>query len=210
MKRRSLILSTGNPNKVEEIKNILRNLPIDVISKDKIGFKGFEVEEDGNTLEENAIKKAQSLVGKVDGIIMADDTGLFVDHLNGEPGINSARYSGANATSEKNIIKLLNKLEDVPMEKRTATFKTVIALITEKGNIITVTGECKGYIGFELRGNSGFGYDPLFIVEGYNKTFAELGDIKNKISHRAKALDKLKVEVMNILKDDVYENSSDK
>lgn len=209
MERRRLILSTGNKNKVMEIKDILKDLPIEVLSKDDLGFKNFDVEENGKTLEENAIKKAKELKKKVNGMVMADDTGLFVDYLNGEPGINSARYSGEDATDEKNIEKLLKKLEGVPMEKRKAQFKTVIALITEDDRTITVEGVCKGYIGFEKKGESGFGYDPLFIVDGYGKTFAELGeDIKNKISHRAKALENLRKEIGNILEDDGHEDIS--
>lgn len=209
MKTRNLILSTGNPNKVSEIKEILKDLPINVLSKDEIGLKKFDIEEDGKTLEENAIKKAKAISEKVEGIVMADDTGLFVDYLDGEPGIKSARYSDPDATPEKNKAKLLDELDGVSMEKRTAAFKTVIALVTEEDNIITVIGECKGHISFEQRGKGGFGYDPLFIVEGYNKTFAELGNgIKNKISHRARALDKLRTEITNILKDDVDEDNS--
>lgn len=211
MERRRLILSTGNINKVMEIKDILKDLPIEVLSKDEAGIKNFDVDEDGETLEENAIKKAKELKKKINGIVMADDTGLFVDYLNGEPGINSARYSGPEANSEKNIEKLLKELEGVPMEKRGATFRTIIALVTEDDRTITVEGQCKGYIGFERKGESGFGYDPLFIVEGYGKTFAELGeDIKNKISHRAKALEKLRDEIVNILEDDGHEDTSHK
>lgn len=211
MRKRSLILSTGNPNKVKEIKDILKDLPIEVLSKDEVGLQSFEIEEDGDTLEQNAIKKAKALKEKVDGIVIADDTGLFVDYLNGRPGVKSARYSGADANSDKNREKLLRELEGVPMEKRSAVFKTVIALATEDGEVRTVTGECKGHISFELRGNSGFGYDPLFIVDGYDKTFAELGnDIKNRISHRARALDNLKSELTNILKDEPNENNSSK
>ena len=208
---RKLILSTGNKNKVEEIKDILKDLAIKVLSKDEVGINNLHVVEDGSTLEENAIKKAKALKDKVDGMVMADDTGLFVDYLNGEPGINSARYSGEEGNDEKNIEKLLGKLEGVPMEKRRATFKTVIALITEDNRTITVQGECKGYIGFEKKGQSGFGYDPLFIVEGYGRTFAELGEvIKNKISHRAKALENLRKEIVNILEDDGNEDTSHK
>ncbi|MCF6465401.1 RdgB/HAM1 family non-canonical purine NTP pyrophosphatase [Clostridium sp. Cult2] len=203
MTKKRLVLSTGNKHKVEEIKEILKDLPIEVFSKNDLGFNGFEIEENGETLEENAIKKATSLAGRVQGMVMADDTGLFVEYLNGGPGVHSARYSGIDATYEKNNIKLLNRLDGVPLQKRKALFKTVIALVTEHGNVITVIGECKGYIGFEPKGEEGFGYDPLFIVEGYNKTFAELGEeIKNKISHRARALDKLKIEIIKILEDD--------
>lgn len=211
MERKKLILATGNPHKVMEIRDILKDLPVDVLSKDDIGLKDFDVVENGNTLEENAIKKAKALKGKVDGMVLSDDTGLFVDYLNGEPGIRSARYSEPNPTPEKNIIKLLKELNGVPMEKRTATFITVIALITEDGRTITVKGECKGHIGFEKKGESGFGYDPLFIVDGYGKTFAELGEeIKNTISHRARALQNIRNEIINILEDGVNEDTSSK
>jgi len=209
MKKRTLVLSTGNINKVKEIRDILKDLPIDVISKDELGLKEIDVIEDGETLEENAIKKAKAIKDRVQGMVMADDTGLFVDYLNGEPGIKSARYSGPDATDEKNIQKLLKALEGVPMEKRTATFKTVIVLITEEGEVLTVTGECKGRIAFKKRGQSGFGYDPLFIVDGYDKTFAELGNnIKNHISHRAKALEKLRIVLTNLIEDGIDEDSS--
>ncbi|GFN36975.1 XTP/dITP diphosphatase [Tepidimicrobium xylanilyticum] len=203
MNRRRLILSTGNINKVEEIKDILKDLPLDVLSKKDLGLGSIEVEENGDTLEENAIIKAKSLANMVDGMVMADDSGLFVNYLNGEPGVHSARYAGINARDDENNIKLLNRLKGVPLEKRDAYFKTVIVLVTEKGEVITVTGKCEGYIGFEPKGEEGFGYDPLFVVKGYDKTFAELGEeIKNKISHRARALNKLKIEMKKILEDD--------
>ncbi len=205
MSNRELILSTGNINKVQEIKDILMDMPITVLSKEDLNIRSFEVEEDGETLEENAIKKAKALADRVEGMVMADDSGLFVDFLDGgrAPGVHSARYAGCNATDRANNDKLLKELEGVPLEKRRAKFETVIALVLENGNVITVTGECKGTIGFEPRGEKGFGYDPLFIVDGYDKTFAELGEkIKNKISHRAKALNKLKNAIMNIMRDE--------
>lgn len=211
MNRKRLILSTGNIHKVEEIRDILKDLPIDILSKDNLKLKGFIIEEDGKTLKENAIKKAIAIAEKVEGMVIADDSGLFVDVLDGAPGILSVRYSGVSSTDEKNNIKLLNQLKGFPIEKRGATFKTVIALILEDKSIITVTGECKGKIGLEIKGHEGFGYDPLFVVEGYNKTFAELGQgIKNKISHRAKALEKLKEEIIRIFEDDVDENNCSK
>lgn len=207
MDKKVLILSTGNKNKVQEIKDILKDLPIAVYSKDEIGFKNFEIEEDGHTLEENAIKKAKALSQKAEGIVIADDTGLFVDKLGGRPGVYSSRYSGENATYEENNKKLLKELNKVPMQERTATFKTVIAIVTEERQIKTVYGECEGKIAFGPRGKDGFGYDPLFIVDGYDKTFAELGeDVKNKISHRAKALEELKKQLKNIIEDDSNED----
>ena len=203
MNRKRLILSTGNSNKVEEIKYILKDLPIDVLSKNDLGFKDLEIEEDGKTLEENAIKKASILAKKVEDMVIADDSGLFVGYLNGAPGLHSARYAGDNSNDRANNIKLLNELKDVPLEKRDAYFRTVIALIGVDGKVTILTGECKGTIGFEPKGNKGFGYDPLFIVEGYDKTFGELGEeVKNKISHRAKALEKLREEIGKMVEDE--------
>lgn len=207
MQKRTIILSTGNIHKVQEIKDILKDLNLNILSKDDVGLKEFDVEEDGDTLEENAIKKAKCLSEKVDGIVIADDTGLFVDKLNGEPGVYSSRYAGEHVTYEDNNRKLLANLEGVPLNERTAVFRTVIAIVTEGKRVMTVCGECKGKIGFQLRGDAGFGYDPLFIVDGYEKTFAEMGEeIKNKISHRAKALEELKKKLKDILEDGNGEN----
>ncbi|WP_313758626.1 XTP/dITP diphosphatase [Tissierella sp.] len=203
MKKRKLILSTGNQHKVEEIKNILEGLSIEVVSKKDVGLGELEVIEDGDTLEENSLKKAKALAEKLEHMVLADDSGLFVDILNGEPGVYSSRYAGEEGNDIKNNDKLLHELKDIPLIKRGAKFKTVIALITENKEVIVVYGECIGKIGFELKGKNGFGYDPLFIPDGYSKTFAELGeDVKNKISHRAKALENLKKELKNILEVD--------
>lgn len=200
MKKRKLVLSTGNQHKVEEIKNILEGLSIEVVSKKDVGLGELDVVEDGYTLEENSLKKAKALAEKLDYMVLADDSGLFVDILNGEPGVYSSRYAGEEGNDVKNNDKLLHELKDMPLNKRTAKFKTVIVLITENKEIIVVSGECAGKIGFELKGKNGFGYDPLFIPEGYNETFAELGEeVKNKISHRAKALENLKEALKNIL-----------
>lgn len=200
MNKKTLIISTDNKHKIMEIKDILKDMPINILSKTEAGFAGIEVIEDGKTLEENAVKKALEIAKETDSIVIADDTGLFVDKLNGEPGIYSSRYAGENATYEDNNRKLLKELEGVPLEERKAKFKTVIAIITENKDVKLVTGECSGKIAFELKGNKDFGYDPLFIVDGYNKTFGELGeDIKNTISHRARALQKLKEELKKII-----------
>ncbi|HZJ98724.1 MAG TPA: XTP/dITP diphosphatase [Tissierellaceae bacterium] len=200
MEYRKLILSTNNDHKVEEIKKILIDMPIEVLSKNEMGISNFEVIEDGKSLEENSIKKAKALADSVEYMVMADDSGLFVEALNGAPGIYSSRYAGEEANDEKNNIKLLDDLKDKAMEKRRASFITVIALITEEKEIFTVKGECKGYINFEAKGSNGFGYDPIFIPIGYDKTFAELGhDVKNKISHRAKALRAMQDLLSNIL-----------
>lgn len=191
--RSKIILSSGNKHKINEIKDILKNMPFDVVSKDDLGYKDFDVVEDGSTLEENAFKKAEELHMLVKGIVIADDTGLFVDALNGEPGVYSARYAGESVSYKDNNNLLLKNLKNFPMEKRTAKFKTVIAVVFEDGKRIMAEGTCSGKIAFEERGENGFGYDPLFIVDGVDKTFAEMTEEeKNKISHRAKALLNLK------------------
>lgn len=200
MTKRKLVVSTGNQNKIKEIKNILQGLPIEVLSKKEIGFEDLSVIEDGDTLQENSIIKAKALAEKLDYMVLADDSGLFVDILDGKPGVHSSRYAGEEGNDGKNNEKLLRELKNVPLEKRTAKFKAVIALITEDKEIKVVEGQCKGIIACENKGHNGFGYDPLFIPHGYDKSFAELGeDIKNKISHRAKALESLKKEIQKIL-----------
>lgn len=190
---RRIILSSGNVHKVNEIKGILQDMPFEVVSKDDLGYQDFDVVEDGITLQENALKKAEELHKLTKGIVIADDTGLFVDALNGEPGVYSARYAGEDATYADNNRLLLSKLKDYPKEKRTAYFKTVIAVILEDGSKLFAEGICKGYIELQERGIRGFGYDPLFVVQGTDKTFSEMTEAeKNTISHRANALRNLK------------------
>lgn len=211
MSKKTLVVSTDNSHKITEIKDIMKDMDIEILSKTEAGLGDVEVIEDGDTLEDNATIKALEIAKRTDGIVIADDTGLFVDKLNGEPGVYSSRYSGENATYSDNNKKLLEKLEGIPLEQRTARFRTVIAIILEDKSIRLVSGECSGKIGFELSGENGFGYDPLFIVDGYGKTFAELGErVKNSISHRARALINLKQELNNVLEDEENENSSNK
>ncbi len=190
---RRIILSTGNVHKINEIKAILKDMPFVLISKNDLGYEDFDVVEDGETLEENALKKAEELHKLTGGIVIADDTGLYVDALNGEPGVYSARYAGQGAAYADNNKLLLCRLKDLPIEKRTAYFKTVIAVILEDGTKLMAEGICRGYIGLEERGRRGFGYDPLFVPEGKDKTFSEMSEEeKNKISHRSNALKNLK------------------
>ncbi len=190
---RRIILSSGNKHKVSEIKDILKDMPFEVVSKNDLGYNDFDVEEDGTTLEENAFKKAIELHKLTKEIVIADDTGLFVDVLNGEPGVYSARYAGEPTSDKNNRVLLLKKLENIPFEKRTAYFKTVIAIVFEDGSKMTAEGKISGVISFEEKGQNGFGYDPLFIVEDSGKTFAEMSEEeKNEISHRARALQNLK------------------
>lgn len=194
MEKRKLVLSTGNKHKVDEIKDILKDLNIEILSKKEVEIEEFDVAEDGLTLEENSIKKAKELAKRTNFMVIADDTGLFVDALDGEPGIYSSRYAGEDGNDKKNCSKLLANLDGI--KNRKANFKTVIALITEDKKVFTVEGICNGEIELEEKGKAGFGYDPLFKPQGYNETFSELGEAeKNKISHRAKAL----AELRNVL-----------
>lgn len=195
---RKLVVSTGNKHKIYEIKDILKDLDIEVLSKNDIDIEEFDVVEDGLTLADNSIKKAKALAERTNYMVIADDSGLFVDALNGEPGVYSSRYAGEEGNDKKNNQKLLENLVD--KDDRNGAFKTVIALITEDKKIYTVEGVCKGTIALEPKGNNGFGYDPLFVPKGYDKSFAELGeDIKNTISHRALALVELKIILKKIL-----------
>lgn len=189
----NIIVSTDNQGKLYEIKEKLQGYKI--LSKSEAGYKNLEIIEDGNTLEENAKKKVLSFDSSND-IIIGDDTGLFVDALNGSPGIFSARYAGLGASDYENRKKLLINLEGI--HNRSAFFKTVIA-INYKNNIIFVEGICQGEILLEEKGEKGFGYDQIFRPRGSEYSFAEIGiDLKNKISHRALALEKLNAILKNL------------
>lgn len=208
---RKLVLSTGNKNKVYEIKEILKDLPIEVLSKDDVGLGHVNVIEDGTTLTENSVKKAVALSEHTDYMVMADDSGLFVDSLNGDPGVYSNRYAGEEGNDLANNIKLLDAMKNIPTEERGAKFLTLISLVTEDKEVITIQGQLLGSVGTELQGDKGFGYDPLFIPKGYDKTFALLGqEIKNSISHRAQALKEMKAVITKLLEDDENENNSSK
>lgn len=200
---RKIVISTNNKNKLKEIKKILKDLDIEVLSKKDLDLENFDVVEDGDTLEKNSIKKAKALKSKTKYMVMADDSGLFVDILNGEPGVHSARYAGIDGDDLSNNKKLLKNMRDISLEKRNAHFKSVIVLITESDKIITVSGKCNGHIAFEPQGDNNFGYDPLFIPDNYEESFAQLdGKIKNEISHRARALEGIKKELKELLKEE--------
>lgn len=187
-----VVLATKNEGKVREFREIMKDLPVRMLSlKD---FPDFgDIKEDGLTFEENALKKARALSSFSKDVAIADDSGLAVDLLNGAPGVFSARYAGPDARDQENNLKLLRDMEGVPVEKRGAAFICAIAIVTPDGKEYVVTGECRGRIGSEMRGNEGFGYDPLFIPDGFEKSFAELGlEIKNGISHRFKAIEAMK------------------
>ena len=187
---RKIVLSTDNKNKLREIREILEDLDVKIYGKSDIDGMDFEVIEDGDTLYDNALKKATAMAERVDYAVLADDTGLFVNALNGEPGVHSARYASEH-DDKKNREKLLNNLKD--KDDRSAYFKTQIILIDEEKNIIPIEGVCPGKISLEEKGENGFGYDSIFIPDGYNKTFAEMShEEKNEISHRSRALKNLR------------------
>lgn len=190
MSKNKILLSTRNLHKRQELEEILKGLDAEVLTLDEVGISAV-VEEDGNTFAENAIKKAGIIANLSGCITLADDSGLVVDALDGAPGIYSARFAGENANDRDNNIKLMELLKDVEVPLRTARFVCTIAICTPEGKVYTVEGRCEGRIGLQPRGEGGFGYDPLFIPEGYDQSFAELGEtVKNRISHRGKALQK--------------------
>lgn len=186
---KKIILASNNKNKIREVSEILSPLGYEVVSQREAGAD-FEVEETGKTFAENAALKARAVYDFCKTPVIADDSGLEVDFLNGAPGVYSHRYAGENATDADRNNKLLGELSGVPEEKRGAQFVCTICFIDENGNEETVKGVCRGVIGYEAKGENGFGYDPVFMYG--EKSFAELdADEKNKISHRARALDEL-------------------
>ena len=203
MKR--LILASNNKKKIKEMKEILKELDLDVKSLESENIN-IDVIEDGKTFEENAEKKAKEIYefllkrGDENFIVLADDSGLAVDYLNGEPGIYSARYAGEHGNDTKNNEKLLKNLRGLHKENRGAKFICQLAMFTDRGEYFKVTGDVKGYIIEELHGEGGFGYDPLFFYEPLNKTFAQLtSEEKNEISHRGAALKELKKVISELL-----------
>ncbi len=184
-----LVLATHNRDKVKEITALLKDTSFEVLTLDD--FPDIhEIEEDGETLEQNAYKKAKTVFDKTGLLSLADDTGLEVDALDGRPGVYSSRFSGENASYDDNVNKLLDMMEQVPDEKRSAQFRCIISIV---GHDIKkfAEGVCPGKITRDKRGDRGFGYDPVFYVHEYDKTLAEMDlELKNEISHRGLALKK--------------------
>lgn len=192
------VLATNNMKKLAEMQRILSPLGIHVVTAKMLGIDLPDVEEDGDTFEANARIKALSACEITKMPSIADDSGLCVDYLDGAPGIFSARFSGGHGDDEKNNDLLLEKLSGVEMEKRTAYYVCAISCIFPDGREISVRGECHGHIGFERDGHEGFGYDPLFLING--KSFGKYtAEEKDKISHRGNALRKLADELEKIL-----------
>jgi XTP/dITP diphosphohydrolase len=188
---RKLLVATHNRGKLAEIKELMRKLPITLV--DLTNFPQITpIEESGKTFVENASLKAAGYANATNLLTLADDSGLMVDALDGAPGIHSARYAGENASDAQRTEKLLNALIDVPETERSAQFVSAVAIADSRGRIINISvGKCMGQIAFKPAGQRGFGYDPIFIPEGFSQTFGQLESaIKNRISHRAQALSK--------------------
>lgn len=199
MKR--MIFATGNENKMVEIREILGDLPLEILSMKQAGIRA-DIEENGTSFEENALIKAREVCRLAGEMVLADDSGLEIDYLNGEPGIYSARYMGENTSYRVKNKNLMERLEGVPDEKRTARFVCAIAAVFPDGKELVVRGTVEGIIGYEERGENGFGYDPIFYLPKRGLTTAELPpEEKNSISHRGNALRKMKelLEKENLL-----------
>jgi XTP/dITP diphosphohydrolase len=185
-----LLLATNNPAKVREYRSLLKDAGYELMTPSELGIN-LSVAETGSTLRENARLKATALAAKSGLLTLADDSGLFVDALNGQPGVLSARYAGAQATDKERLDYLLSKLKDVPVEKRTAQFRCVIAITTPGGRVDFYQGQCSGLISLTPSGEGGFGYDPVFYLPRRGRTMAELPqEVKDSLSHRSRAAGK--------------------
>ena len=189
---KKVIAASRNKHKIQEMEKITEQFGFNMISRDDAQIPPVEVIEDGDTFQKNSYIKAKAILDIAKQPTIADDSGLVVDCLDGGPGVYSARFAGEDADDEQNLDKLMDMMKGVPFEKRTAAFVCCITLLFPDGEAIVAQGRCEGHIIEERRGSNGFGYDPVFVPLGYDKTFAELDEgIKNNISHRAKALKNL-------------------
>ena len=187
-----IIFATGNKDKMREIREIMADCDVHIVSMKEAGIR-VDIVEDGTTFEENAKIKARVVAAHTDAIVLADDSGLEIDALNKEPGVYSARYMGEDTSYHIKNASLIERLNGVPDEKRTARFVCAVAAAFPDGSVKTVRGTMEGRIGYEEKGENGFGYDPIFYLPEYGCTSAELsGEEKNKISHRGKALRSMK------------------
>ncbi|OIO35209.1 MAG: non-canonical purine NTP pyrophosphatase, RdgB/HAM1 family [Candidatus Omnitrophica bacterium CG1_02_44_16] len=198
--RLELLVATRNKKKLKEIKEILAYMKLKITSL--ADYKNMPcIVEDGRTFARNAIIKASTIAQFTKKLVLGEDSGLQVKALGNRPGVYSARYSGAGATDKKNNLKLLKELKNVPLKKRMARYQCSVALVDQGGLVGVVSGQCDGVIGFRPKGRCGFGYDPVFVIEKYGKTFAELGPaVKHTMSHRYKALMKLRFLMGRYLK----------
>lgn len=193
---KKLIFATSNEEKMKEIREILADGDFEILSMAQAGFR-VDVEENGATFEENARIKAQAVHDVSHTLVLADDSGLEIDYLNKEPGILSARYMGENTSYQVKNAKLLERLQGIPMERRTARFVCAVAAVFEDGRCVTVRETMEGYIGYEARGDNGFGYDPIFYMDPEGPSNSQLSmEEKNRLSHRGKALKAMKKELL--------------
>ena len=198
LKKPKLLLATNNKGKIREYQSLLRGIPYEIVTPAAQGIT-TQVAEVGGSFEENARLKATTLAKESGLLSLADDSGLEVDALGGEPGSLSHRYAGENATDADRINYLLSKLKDVPEKERTAHFRCVIAIAEPDGKVELYSGECHGIITMEPMGSRGFGYDPIFYLPELRKTMAELSlEEKNKVSHRARAAEKAREYLVKI------------
>ncbi len=197
---KKIIFATGNQGKIKEIREILSDLGVEILSMKEAGIQA-DIVEDGKTFEENALIKAAAAAAEVqeeDTVVLADDSGLEVDYLNKEPGIYSARYLGEDTSYEIKNQNIIDRLEGVPKEQRTARFVCTIAAVFPDGSTCVTRGTIEGYIGWEPAGENGFGYDPIFYVDEYQCSTAQLSmEAKNKLSHRGKALRAMKEKLLD-------------
>ena len=194
-----MIFATGNAGKMKEIRMIMEDTCEEILSMKEAGIQ-IDINESGTTYEENALIKARAVAAHTKDLVLADDSGLEIDYLNKEPGIYSARYLGEDTSYSVKNADLISRLEGVPEEKRTARVVCAIVAVFPDGRELTVRAAIEGRIGYEERGNNGFGYDPIFYVPEMGKTTAELTEAeKNQISHRGKALRLMKEELRKIL-----------
>ena len=196
-----IVFATGNAGKIREIREILQDIPLPVVSMREAGVD-VDVEENGETYEQNALIKARAVaaLASPEDIVMADDSGLEIDYLNKEPGVYSARYLGGTTSYRVKNHNLIERLEGVPEEKRTARFVCVIAAVLPDGTELTTRGVIEGRIGYEERGVGGFGYDPIFQVPEFGKSTAELTEEeKNEVSHRGRALRAMKEKLRTVI-----------
>lgn len=195
-----LLIATRNPGKLKEYEQLLAGLPVTLtyLSGERIAH---EVEETGETFADNAIHKAEEYA-RISGLLtLADDSGLEVDALDGEPGVHSARYAGPRATDEDRYQVLLERMRDVPWEERGARFRCVIAVAEPEGGVWTTEGKCEGVIALAPKGEHGFGYDPVFYLPDQEKTMAQLApEVKNRMSHRARAAQEIRPILERILR----------
>lgn len=193
-----IVFATGNAGKMKEIKSILADMGMDILSMREAGIT-LDIEENGSTYEENALIKARAVAAETKDIVLADDSGLEIDYLNGEPGIYSARYMEPFGDYHRANANLIHRLDGVPDEKRTARFVCAIAAVLPDGRELTARGVVEGRIGYGERGGNGFGYDPIFYVPELGRTTAELTEEeKNQLSHRGRALRIMKEELLKL------------